>query len=281
MKEEVRALLEGGYDLHTHPRPSHAKRCCNDYELLNYADKFSMEGILIKNHYESTAGRAALLNDAFHFHTRAYGAVVLNYPTGGINPYAVESAMKLGGRVVWLPTRDAKNSLMFGKMKGDFFERPGITVVDERGKLKKEVYEVMEVVKKYDGVLATGHISPEESVIVCEETGRQKIKTILTHPDWFRTKIPLSLQIELGKKGVILEKVWANYEDGDCSIEDMLVVMKELSYEHIILTTDRGQADCQHPVDAMASFLQLLLEKGVEKHNLKKMTHDQPKYLME
>ena len=107
LKNIVKELLEGAYDLHVHTFPSHIKRKMNDIELLKKANDYKMGGIMIKNHYESTAGRASLLNEYFKFSTKVYGGIVLNSTVGGINPYAVESSMKLGAKFVWLPTRDA------------------------------------------------------------------------------------------------------------------------------------------------------------------------------
>src|SRR3546814_17841203 len=33
-----------------------------------------------------------------------YGGIALNHTVGGLNPYAVELALRMGGRVVWFPT---------------------------------------------------------------------------------------------------------------------------------------------------------------------------------
>lgn len=43
--------------------------------------------------------------------TTAYGGIVLNWPVGWLNPYAAESALRMGARFIWMPTRDAANSL--------------------------------------------------------------------------------------------------------------------------------------------------------------------------
>ena len=134
-QREAAELLEGGYDLHVHSTPSHIERILDDVEVLQQACEAKMAGILIKNHYESTAARAMLLNKRSGLATKAYGGVVLNWPAGGLNPYAAESALKLGASFVWLPTRDAANCLAYGNMPGDFYDRPGISVLDENDKL--------------------------------------------------------------------------------------------------------------------------------------------------
>lgn len=116
-------MLEGGYDLHIHRAPSHFQRLFDDVELLKEAATAAMAGIMIKNHYESPSARAALLNKHSNSSTIAYGGIVLNWPVGGLNPYAVESALKLGARFVWLPTRDAANCLIHGLIPRGGFDR--------------------------------------------------------------------------------------------------------------------------------------------------------------
>ena len=75
--------------------------------------------------------------------------------------------MKRGCRIVWMPTRDAKNSLCSGNMPGDFFDRSGISILTETGELRAEVLEILRIARKYDAAVATGHIRREESKLVC------------------------------------------------------------------------------------------------------------------
>lgn len=39
----------------------------------------------------------------------AFGGLCLNHPVGGLNPDAVETSLKLGAKVIWLPTNTAEN----------------------------------------------------------------------------------------------------------------------------------------------------------------------------
>ena len=275
-RREAEALLRGGYDLHAHSFPSHVKRCVDDFELLEQADKSGMAGVVIKNHYESTAARAALVNKRGGYAAHAYGGVVLNWPAGGLNPYAVESALKLGGSFVWLPTRDAANCLQFGDMPGDFFSRPGIEILDESGRLIPAFYEVLEVVKKYDAVLATGHVGIQEAIAVCREARRAGVLTVLTHPEWKRTVIPLQVQIELAGIGVIIEKNWANIDDGDCTAGQMAAHIRAVGAEHIFIATDRGQNWKEAPVEGMLRFIEVLLENGFTREEIHTMVCDVP-----
>ena len=281
MKNSIKEFVEGSYDLHVHSAPSHVKRTIDDIDLIKKASTYKMAGVLIKNHYEPTSGRSELINTHFNFFTKAYGGVVLNSTVGGINPYACESALKMGAKIVWLPTRDAENSLRYGNMKGDFFNREGISVVDDKGKLIKSFKEVVAVVKKYDATLATGHISLEESLKVCDYAIKKNVKVVLTHPDWNRTKTPIDIQIDLGKKGVFIEKVWANLDDGDCSAEEFLNVMNQLDFNNTFITTDRGYYTKKPPFESLVDCIEFLIEKGVDGRNIEKILKITPKIIVE
>ena len=281
MKNSIKEFVEGSYDLHVHSAPSHVKRTIDDIDLIKKASTYKMAGVLIKNHYEPTSGRSELINTHFNFFTKAYGGVVLNSTVGGINPYACESALKMGAKIVWLPTRDAENSLRYGNMKGDFFNREGISVVDDKSKLIKSFKEVVEVVKKYDATLATGHISLEESLKVCDYAIKKNVKVVLTHPDWNRTKIPIDIQIDLGKKGVFIEKVWANLDDGDCSADEFLNVMNQLDFNNTFITTDRGYYTKKPPFESLVDCIEFLIEKGVDGRNIEKILKITPKIIVE
>lgn len=282
MKKEIIEMIKGAYDLHVHSFPSHIKRKMNDFELIKKAKYYEMAGVMIKNHYESTAARASLLNDYFKFSTKAYGGIVLNTTVGGINPYAVESSMKLGAKFIWLPTRDAFHCLKFGNMKGDFFDREGIKLIRENKnkKLIESFYQVLEVIARYNGVLATGHISIEEARLVCREAISRGIKTVLTHPDWNRTKYSLEEQKEFAKMGVKIEKVWANLEDGDCEESFFINSIREIGVENIFLTTDRGQYDKKDPIESYLNFIEFLLKNGFSNQEIKIMTTEVPKKLI-
>ncbi|HBN80502.1 MAG TPA: hypothetical protein DD433_03875 [Ruminococcaceae bacterium] len=279
-QQKAAELLEGGYDLHVHSFPSHMKRRLDDVEVLQQADEAKMAGVLIKNHYESTAARAALLNKRSGLSTKAYGGVVLNWPVGGLNPYAAESALRLGASFVWLPTRDAANCLAYGNMEGDFFNRPGIGILDEDGKLLPAVYEVLEVVRRYHAVFATGHVSPKESVIACRAARQMGVRTVLTHPEWKRTAVPGEIQAQLAQLGVVIEKDWMNIADGYSPAEDMLHNIRLVGCGHVFLATDRGQMGKETPREGMLRFIGLLLEHGFSDQEIKTMVHSVPESLL-
>ncbi len=278
-KEQAEELLRGAYDLHVHTEPSAFPRELTDWELLQDAEEAQMAGVLIKTHYGCTADRAAVVNLKSGCRAKAYGALALNWPTGGLNPYAVENCLHQGGILVWMPTRDAKHCLTYGNMPGDFFSRPGITILDEKGNLLPVVYDIMDIVKKYGAYLGTGHLSLEESVLLCREGRARKVNMILTHPEWSRTMAGGEIQAELASLGVVIEKNWVNIAEQSVSIEKMAQNIRMTGVEHTYIATDRGQKGSERPVEGMRRFLGALLDTGFTEEELVTMTHTVPSYI--
>ena len=206
-KNEVLELMKGAYDLHTHTSPDFGVRALNDRELLEQADAYGMAGVMLKNHLDPTPARAILANTSGQYTAKAYGSAVLNLSIGGLNPLAVKYYLKLGAKIIWMPTLHARNQIeYFGR--DPFANHPGIRLLDENGDLKPEVLEILDLIKEYDATVATGHISIGESIAVCNAARERGVRTVLTHPDWTCTTVPADVQTQLVKKGVILEKLW-------------------------------------------------------------------------
>ncbi|MFV0496960.1 MAG: DUF6282 family protein [Candidatus Fimivivens sp.] len=274
-------LLEGAYDLHTHTVPSHMPRALDDMALLQEAAQYHMAGVMIKNHYEPTGARAALVNRLANFpDTKAYGGIVLNHPVGGLNPYAAESALKMGASLVWMPTRDAANCLLSGDMPGDFFQRPGISVLNAVDHLLPVVYDIMDIVKKYNACLATGHVSTKEALLLCKEGCARGVKMIFTHPEWDRTTACAQIQCTAADYGVKIEKNWYNIAEKNCTLAQMITNIRAVGCHRVFLATDRGQAGAEHPVEAMAFFIQCLLNNGFKSSEIREMTVHVPEALI-
>lgn len=273
-------LLYGAYDLHMHAAPSPFNRELDDQQLLREAGKAGMAGILLKSHYEPTIARAELANKYVCSTAQAFGTVALNWPVGGINPYAAANALKRGARIIFMPTRDAANSLVFGNMPGDFFNRTGLTVFTENRELIPQAAEILDVVKEYDAVLATGHLSPEESLALCNAAIQNGTRTVLTHPEFTRTKIDARQQKKLAQNGVFIEKCWYNIAEGECSAEEMAQTIRAVGAEHCFMSTDRGQKGREHPVEAMKMFIKTLMDAGITEDEIFVMTHTVPEQIL-
>ena len=112
-----RVSLKGICDMHVHTNPDLRLRAYNDLELADAAVRVGARAIVIKSHLGFTVNRANIANayvkkvygDKTSF--TMYGGVVMNKVIGGVNPEAVEKGLKLGAKVVWLPTQSARRHL--------------------------------------------------------------------------------------------------------------------------------------------------------------------------
>ena len=145
--------MKGVIDMHVHTNPDLRLRAYDDLELTDAAVKVGARAIVIKTHQGTTMDRAYLCNrynKIVHGDNdfTMFGSITLNHPVGGLNPAAVEVALKLGAKVVWLPTQHAQNHLAkFGKNPDD-----GVKVT-ENGKIVPEMKDIFQLVKDYDVLL--------------------------------------------------------------------------------------------------------------------------------
>lgn len=133
-------LMKGVIDMHVHTNPDLRLRAYDDFELMEAAIRVGARAIVIKTHQGTTMDRAYLCNrhnEIVHGKTNnftMFGSITLNKVVGGINPKAVDVALRLGAKVVWLPTQSAKNHMQ--KMNQDLSQ--SVEVVKD-GKIVPEL----------------------------------------------------------------------------------------------------------------------------------------------
>ncbi|HTP31935.1 MAG TPA: DUF6282 family protein, partial [Candidatus Acidoferrales bacterium] len=111
------AQLAGVIDIHCHSDPDSVPRSLDAIELARLAKQSGMRGIVLKNHYESTASLAYVARKIVPG-LDVFGGIDLNRSVGGVNPAAIERMVLVKGgygRVVWLPTFDAENQVRYSK----------------------------------------------------------------------------------------------------------------------------------------------------------------------
>lgn len=276
---QAQELIKGAYDLHVHSYPDHDSRSVNDFELLEEAENYGMAGVLIKNHYEPTTARATLVNLKHVGQARMYGSVTLNWASGGVNPYAVESAARMGAKMVWLPTREAEASIRHSGL-GTYRPRPPLRVVDDQGKPLSSLMEVFEVAKAYNLPVSTGHISTQESLTACRVGLDMGLTMVLSHPEYAHTPVTLAEQRCFVEMGGLIEKDWVDIALGMATIEEVADSIRALGAQHIYLATDRGQANGEHPAEAMILFLSGLLNCGITPKDIRTMVCDNPRVVL-
>lgn len=279
-------LLSGACDLHVHAGPSIKSNIYDDIELLESLEQLGMGGAVVKNHFENTAARALLINKHYQTKARLYGSLVLNQQVGGLNPCAVESALRMGAKTIWLPTNhfqsftDRAASKPMAKEKLAFKNACGITVLDEKGTLRSELYEIFDLVKQHDALLQTGHLCVEEGYRIAREALRRGVRTVITHVDAPSTKYPNDLCRELSEAGAFIDKNWNNVLRGRISAEKVAADIRELSPGCCVLTTDMGLRADVIPPAGLKMFIEALLQNGISEEDIRQMAVENPRYLL-
>ena len=285
-------LLQGAIDLHQHAAPSLFERVTDDIGLAAEARARGMRGVLLKAHEQDTTGRAALVRRQVSG-IEAYGGIVLNHHTGGLNPAAVDNSIKLGARMVWMPTLSAQHHIdhfggsHFGKaMKGRTETRTparGIGVLDAAGVVVPAAREILDLIADAGICLSTGHLSPREIMALVREARRAGVTRILvTHPDLTLTGLTVEDQKALAAEGAVLEKdiivmmpAWQSL-----SLEQMTKSIREVGPQHCVLATDFGQLHHPMPPEGLRMFVQMLLEQGIGPDEIRTMIVDNPARLL-
>ena len=209
-----------------------------------------------------------------------FGSITLNKVVGGINPKAVDVALRLGAKVVWLPTQSAKNHMQ--KMNQDLSQ--SVEVVKD-GKIVPELRSVLELIRDHNAVLGTAHIAPEEIFTVVEAARDMGVKNIVvTHPEWWIVGMSHEDQLRLVKDyDVILERCYAQNMGGGkykSNLADNLELIKEVGYKNVMVDTDGGQTENPHWELALAEYMQYLVDHGIPEEHVYHMTHTIPEKLL-
>ncbi len=289
---KIQHLLEGAYDIHVHAAPDVVPRATDVVQLAKEANEQKMAGILLKDHTTSTTGRAFVLNRLLDGTCRFFSSLALNPPVGSVNPQAAESALRSGTDMVFFPTYGAENHIKrwgLGKPPTAFpianDAKAGFRLIDETGEGKEGVNRILELVAEYDAVLGTGHLSPEEVLELIKRAGKAGARRIVaTHPSESVVDMNPDQQKEAARMGAMIEHCFFAVTDscpGTIKLEKIRDQIRYVGISSCILSSDFGQVSNPHPIEGFAYYLEKMRALGFSDEELRVMTHDNPKKLLE
>lgn len=294
---DIRKMIEGGYDLHVHSAPDCLPRKMDDIDMGERITKSTLAGYAIKNHWTATGGRAKLINRIFP-QCDAIGTITLNSAVGGLNPPAVEMAARDGVKLVWFPTCDNEHEMEYQfngdpnkkrafwasiviEMKEQGIQTPTINCLDEKGELKKEVLDILDIIARYDMILATGHISHEEAYKLVPEAAKRGVKKIIiTHVSFPTTYYSIEDQKMFVSYGAKLEQCYTTWKTGKADFETIVEMIREVGAENCIMGTDLGNTKLCYPDEGIIEFSEKLLEAGFTEQDIKNMVVTNPRWLL-
>jgi hypothetical protein len=281
--------VDGAWDLHVHSSPDLFPRVADDAQVVTDAARQGFAGLVMKNHFEGTASRAALAARAAPG-VKVYGGIVLNRAVGGVNPHAVEVALRLGARIVWMPTLDAechRRAFGFGggfpaQASGLEGQTPGIAIVRD-GALVPEARETMALVRQHRAALATGHVSREEIRALVHEARAQGFrKLIVTHPYDRAPGLTLAEVTEIAAHDVRVEFVFCSITPrwAFTTAAAIAECIRAVGAPKFVLSSDGGQAHNPMPADGYRAFVRALAAAGIAADDFRVMCRDNGDFLL-
>ena len=272
-------LLKGSIDMHGHYGPDpFAARKVDALKGAQMACEAGMRAIVLKNHQYGTAPLAAIVSKAVP-DIVVFGSICLNVEAGGLNPDIVETAAKLGAKIVWMPTQSSNYDYMHNKMRTG-----GISILDDKGNLLPPVEKILDIAKHYEMVVATGHLPVKEAFVLVESALKKGIsKIVATHAlGWHvDTYFTIAQQRRLADMGAFVEYCFVTtIPEGGIDPKDMVAAIKAVGAARCILGTDLGQANNPTPVEGMRMMITSMLDNGLTEKEIEVMVKINPARLL-
>jgi hypothetical protein len=295
--------LVGAIDVHLHLDPDSsgtggAIRALDVFEAAKLAMSRGMRGFVYKTHQDAgSAGEAYMVRKYVNPRFEIFGRMASNYATGGINVAALEHFSQIKGgwaRIYEMPTRDSITATTRpGSMEPAALARnrpwmlmmppgtPPYVAVSKDGALLPEVKHLIEVLAKIrtidsNGrmVLATGHASNEEHLLLAREGRRLGLNVLLTHPG------DIPQLAEAAQLGAFIELNAAGIYKTDAARAAAAAFVHKVGAEHVIIGTDCGQTSNVYPTDCLALAARGMRAHGVSQRELDLMYKANPAKLL-
>jgi hypothetical protein len=272
--------LTGAADLHCHFGPDpHRERSVDAFDAAREAAAAGHRALVLKSHDFPTASLAWAVQRDVGAGISVYGGICCDREVGGVNPAAVEVALGLGARIVWLPTLSSRQDFENGVAAQLGIPGPGLVVTDADGALLSETHEVLALIREHDAILATGHVSAAEHYAVVKEFARRG-KVLITHAteDLAGPKLDAQQCAELAELGA-----WVELCAMTCigalatkSVSEMVATIKAVGPQRVTLGTDFGQKINPHPAPGLQTYADALFAEGLGEDDIRTMACANP-----
>src|SRR5215470_806962 len=283
--------LVGAIDVHLHvdpdaPGTGGVIRAIDVFEATRIAMARGMRGFVFKTHQDTGSASGAYMVRRHVSPTfEIFARMASNYATGGINVAALEHFTQIKGgwaRIYEMPTRDSITATTRpGSMDRAELARarpwmlmmppetPPFIAVSRNGDLLPEVKHLIGVLAKIRTVdsngrmvLATGHATPEEHLLLAREGRKQGLNVLLT------------------QLGAFIEVTASRVYRNEAGRKEAAALIRKVGAEHIIVGTDCGQTTNVYPTDCLVLAARGLREQGITPREIDLMYKINPAKLL-
>jgi hypothetical protein len=272
--------LTGAADLHCHFGPDpHRARSVDAFEAASEAGAAGHRAVVLKSHDSPTPSLAWAVQREVGDAISVFGGICCDREVGGVNPAAVEVALGLGARIVWLPTLSSRQDFENGVAAQLGIPGPGIVVTDRDDQLLAETHDVLALVKEHDAILATGHVSAAEHYAVVRAFARSG-KVLVTHAteDLAGPNLTPAQCRELADLGAWIELCAMTCIGGLATrtVAEMVATVRAVGVARVTLGTDFGQKINPHPAAGLQTYADALYAEGLSEDEIRRMACANP-----
>jgi hypothetical protein len=274
-------LILGAIDMHCHHGPDpHRARSVDAEEAAREADAIGMRALVLKSHAYPT-GPVAILMQKQVQRLRVFGGICCDFEVGGLNPAAVEVALRTGAKVVWMPTFSSIPDRRKLNLPG-----PGIALLDERAHPVSPLHDILRLARQHDAVVATGHVDLPELFALADACRELGVKLVMTHA--LETHVgadhTVAHAVEMAARGALIEFTYLTCMPGGFAASHdpaaFARAMTAVGAERAIMSTDFGQDRSPHPAVGMRLFIEDMLRAGISAAQIDLMARRNPARLL-
>lgn len=279
--------LKGVSDIHVHAAPDTKARSIDELSFARQAQQAGYRSVMFKSNDWSCHDRAYLIRQALP-NFACFGSLCMNRAHGDkVNVYAAQMAVATTGaycRCIWMPTQAAAYQHAHDKLAGK-----GIPVLSDGGTVLPEVVRVMEICAEADIIFASGHSSPQETLVLAHKAREVGLaKFVVTHANSHIWKLTRKQIMQVAELGGFIEYSYITNLAGPGTGVPMLKRMSDKEFveyalivpERSFITTDLGQVNMPHPLEGMRLCLQALAAGGVAPQDVDYMVRTNPAHLV-
>jgi hypothetical protein len=282
---EVARLLVGAVDLHCHSGPAAMPRILDHHDALMDCAGAKFRALLYKDHFYLGTAHAIMLEKLVPgTGVKLFSGIALNNASGGFNPHAVDHAIKLGGKIVWMPTLSARNHIevlaagtvkTFPKTARKMLDPVPLTPVGADGQLIDEVKLILDLIAADDVILAGGHLATPELFMVFEEAKARGVKKLLVnHPTYLINNCSDAEMRDLVALGAFLEHSICMFVEGKSKKfepAELRRVIEVGGTDRTVLSSDLGLLGSPRPVEGYREIVGHLIDLQFSEADIRAM----------
>jgi predicted metal-dependent phosphotriesterase family hydrolase len=176
-----------------------------------------------------------------------------------------------------MSTFDSENQVRVSKANRPFVRVSG------NGALLPETKAVIAAIAKHNLVLASGHVSAQEALLMFEEGRRAGVRQMVaTHGMGSPTSLTAEQARRAGELGAFIEFTGDTMAapSAQSRVDRIAEQIRQIGVERAILSADLGKGGAELPTEGFATFIDALRKKGFSDQELDRMTRQNPATLL-